>query len=82
MRERKFSHNGRTLVVKAIQENEGWKIKVFENDNVVTPVSYHVSYDTEIAAKLGTTGTVPVDLVEKLMDIAQSDIKNGVVSIY
>lgn len=81
MRQHEFTHKGRAFIVKAIQVDNGWRVTVLENGQQVIPFSYFVSYDTEIAARLGTTGTLPIDLVDQLMTIAQSDIENSVVSV-
>ena len=73
-----FSHNNREYTVKAFQEENGWKILVYENDKLVTVHPYSVDYETDIAARMQSN---PKDLVDQMMNVAKSDIEEGIVEL-
>ena len=75
---RTFTHDGRTFEVRAAAENEGWKVRVFENNRPVTAVVYTVSDENQIDAKVQE---LSVDLLDKLMQLAQSDVEKGRVAL-
>lgn len=75
---RKFSHDGRELEVRAVPAQDGWTVRVYENGRVVTGVTYSVSYETQIDASLQG---LPVDLLDDLMNVAQTDIEQGRVRL-
>ena len=73
-----FSHNNRQFRVKAFQENDGWRIRVYENDRPVTAITYRVAYETDQDAQMQG---ISVDLVDHMMDVAKSDIEEGIVKL-
>ena len=75
---RKFSHDGRELEVRAVPAQDGGTVRVYENGRVVTGVTYSVSYETQIDASLQG---LPVDLLDDLMNVAQTDIEQGRVRL-
>ncbi|MBK1696619.1 hypothetical protein [Rhodovibrio salinarum] len=75
---RTFTYGGRTFEVRAAAENEGWKVRVFENNRPVTAVVYTVSHENQIDAKIQD---LPVDLLQELMRLAQSDVEQGRVAL-
>lgn len=75
---RNFSHEGRNLEVRAVLAQDAWRVRVYEGDRPVTGVVYSVSYETQVGASLQS---VPGDLVDELMNIAQSDVEQGRVQL-
>jgi hypothetical protein len=78
MEPRNFTYDGRQLQVRALPDSEGWRVRVFENDTLVTGVVYSVSHETTVDARMQS---VPHDLVEHLMQLAQSDVENNIVRL-
>lgn len=73
----RFTHEGRNLEIRAIQGMNGdWQIGAFEGSAKVTAPTYVLSFDTEIAGS-----SMGVDLVDHLMQVAQSDVEMGIVEL-
>ncbi len=66
------------MTVRAEVSPDGWEVRVFNGDRPVSGVVYNVSMDTQVDAAMQS---VPTDLVDELMRIAQSDIERGIVKI-
>ncbi len=75
---RDFTFEGRKLTVKAEPLHDGWKVSVLENGEPAHGFAYSVSH--EILQDAALTA-VPGNMVEQLMDIAQSDIEEGRVKL-
>jgi len=77
-RKREFNFKERNLEVRAVPDNEIWKVRVFENNRSVTEVVYTVSHENQINAKVQE---LSVDLLDELMRLAQSDVEEGRVTL-
>lgn len=73
-----FTFAGRSLVVKAAPVGDGWTVRVFEDDEPVHPLVYGVTYETITDA---AAMSIPGDLVEQLMQLAQDDVEQGRVRL-
>lgn len=78
MESREFSYKDRQLQVRATPAGNAWTIRVFENGEPVTAIVYTVSHETAIDASMRST---PLHLVHQLMDLAKTDIEDGIVRL-
>lgn len=78
MKTKKFEFEGYEFEVRALPFPDGWKVKVFCDNKLVSPVIYSVEYDTQMDMKM-TTG---YDAIDALMALAQTDIENKIVKIF
>lgn len=73
-----FSNDGRNFTVRAIPNNAGWVVRVFEGEQHATYVFYTVSYETQVDVSMRCQG---LDLVEDLMQLAQKDVEQNRVNL-
>ena len=73
---RDFQFNNRHLSVRAAAFSEGWRIRVFEADQVATAVVYTVTHENTT-----DPATASMHLVNELMTLAQSDVEEGRVRL-
>jgi hypothetical protein len=73
---RDFQFNNRHLSVRAAAFSEGWRIRVFEGDQVATAVVYTVTHEST-----ADPATASIHLVNELMTLAQSDVEEGRVRL-
>jgi hypothetical protein len=73
---RDFQFNNRYLSVRAAAFSEGWRIRVFEGDQVATAVVYTVTHENT-----ADPATASIHLVNELMTLAQSDVEEGRVRL-
>jgi hypothetical protein len=73
---RDFQFNNRHLSVRAAAFSEGWRIRVFEGDQVATAVVYTVTHENT-----ADPATASIHLVNELMTLAQSDVEEGRVRL-
>jgi hypothetical protein len=73
---REFRFNNWYLSARAAAFAEGWRIRVFEADQVATAVVYTVTHEN-------TSGpaTASMHLVNELMTLVQSDVEGGRVRL-
>ena len=76
--ESSFSHNGRNLIVRSVQQKNEFVVQVFEGDRPVGSATYRVTVETELDGKMRG-----FDLrgLHGLMALAETDIVQGVTSL-
>ena len=77
IKSRKFNFRDRHLEVRSAPEKFGWRVKVFEGSKPVISHSYTLAYETEFSGQMQGYE----NLLENLMDLAQSDIEDGITHI-
>lgn len=75
---RKFAFQDRLLEVRAVPEPNGWRVRVYECEELVVAHSYVLSYETEFSGKMQRND----ELLVNLMNLAQSDVESGIVRLY
>jgi len=78
---RSFIHAGRKLEARESAAPNKVTVRVYEGPRAVTNVVYEVSIQTAVDALSGRSGTLPVNLVDALIDTAINDIASGNVSL-
>lgn len=71
---KKFQHGDRSLEVRAEPTSTGWDVRVYEANKAATEVTYAIEHETEIDG-------LPNALLERLMNLAQSDVVMGIVRL-
>lgn len=78
LRKKSFSHNGRDLEVRAVIEENQVKVRVFDGNNLASPATYSIGIETAFDA---VARGFRADVVDELMDQAQTDITNGIMPL-
>jgi hypothetical protein len=68
-----FAFNDRSFEVRAVADERGWRVRVFENGEPATATVYTVSWETTIDASM----TLNVDVADHLMETAQISLERG-----
>jgi len=71
-----FHFGSRTLSVRALASNGGWRVRVYEGDQPATDVVYTVAHQNPADALMAS-----MHLVNELMTVAQDDIEEGRVRL-
>jgi hypothetical protein len=76
--ESSFSHNGRHLTVRCVQQDNEFVVRVFEGEKHVGTATYRVTIETEFDGQM--TG---FDLrgLHGLMALAETDVVQGITSL-
>lgn len=75
----KFSHAGKTYEIRAETLENEIKVRLFENDQLASPVTYCVTIETNFDAKMRGFS---LDLMDELMELMQQDTVSGRLRLF
>jgi hypothetical protein len=67
-----FEHEGREYEVRAIEADDGWKVRTFLDGKPVSP-TYSITFETAVDIVHSGWG----DAIDNLIEAAKSDITSG-----
>jgi hypothetical protein len=74
-----FSHNGKIYEIRAATIDNEIKVRLFERDQLASPVFYSVTIETAFDANMRA---FPLDLVDKLMALMEQDTVSGRLRLF
>jgi hypothetical protein len=74
-----FSHDGKVYEVRAATIDNEIKVRLFEKDQLASPVFYSVTIETAFDAKMRA---FPLDLVDELMTLMEQDTTSGRLRLF